>query len=343
MKRLLSNSICKLFVVYAMAGVALAEDPKPKDVGQGPWISTIATGSQPDQVLVGSSTSLLLRPSNLQRANVATPGTLENLCEIPVSIWKVIALADGNSAAVADYSGNLYVVAYADPANPKKLASGLRWIRAMIQLPDGRLLVGTEDGKIVPINLADGAVGAKVDAHTSQVFSLAVANDKLVSSGGEGTVKIWNLADMALVREVKVSDSPVWSAMLTADGQNLLTGGSDRRVNLYEANTGRLVMSLGVMSDWVSCMVALPDNVVAAGCMDGSVYLFDVPSKLRVTKLAGPGSGIWSLAVCQDAQHLIAGTRKHGLAVFSADQWQPALAETRAKAAREQPPMPPAK
>jgi WD40 repeat protein len=244
---------------------------------------------------------------------------------------------------VADYSGNIYVVSLADAANPKKVASGLRWVRTMLQMPDGRLLVGTEDGKIAPINLADGAVGNKVDAHTSQVFSITATGDKLVSAGGEGTVKIWNAADMAMVREVKVSDMPVWSAMLTADGQRLLTAGSDRRLNLYDANQGKLIMSLGILPDWISSLAALPDGVVAAGCMDGAVYVFDIASKSKVTKLSGPGSGIWSLAVCQDGQHLVAGTRKHGLVVFSSDQWQSAVAEARAKDASEQPPAPPAK
>ncbi len=153
------------------------------------------------------------------------------------------------------------------------------------------------------------------------------AIEKLFSASGDGTVKIWNAADKAMVRSISVGPQAVWDAVFVLGDKMIVTGDADRRVNLYDAATGKLQMSLGIIPDWATALEVLPNDLVAAGSLNGKIYVFDCLTRTRVMELAGPGSGVWSLSLCSDGQHLVVGTRSNGLHVISSSDWTTKAAE----------------
>ncbi len=120
-----------------------------------------------------------------------------------------------------------------------------RWSRALCNL-EGQIVAGTEDGKLVTASTADLAFTAPVDAHQGAVFSIRASSDRktFLSASGDGTVKIWNAADKAMVRSISVGPQAVWDAVFVLGDKMIVTGDADRRVNLYDAATGKLQMSL---------------------------------------------------------------------------------------------------
>ncbi len=210
-----------------------------------PWITSISSGAVPDTVLVSTATGLPLRPSQVALSKLSSPQEMTKLGETEASAWKILLLEDKNRFLVADYAGNYYVGSLADAAQWKKLEFKSRWSRALCNL-EGQIVAGTEDGKLVTASTADLAFTAPVDAHQGAVFSIRASSDRktFLSASGDGTVKIWNAADKAMVRSISVGPQAVWDAVFVLGDKMIVTGDADRRVNLYDAATGKLQMSL---------------------------------------------------------------------------------------------------
>ena len=309
-----------------------------------PWITSIGQAVEADSVVVSTATGLPLRPSQVSLAKLASPQEFVKLGETETSAWKILLLDDRSRIFATDYSGNCYVGSISDASQWKKLDFKSRWSRAACNL-EGQVVLGTEDGKIVSASTTDLAFSAPVDAHQGAIFSIRPSADRktFLTASGDGSVKVWNSADRTMIRSIAVGSQAVWDAVYVLGNQMIVTGDADRRVNLYEAASGQLQMSLGIISDWATSIEVLPNDLVAVGSLNGKVYIFDCLTKTRVMELQGPGSGIWSLSLCSDGQHLVAGTRSHGLHVISSTDWATKAAEVRQMALSEQPPAPPAK
>ncbi|MGL4419754.1 MAG: WD40 repeat domain-containing protein, partial [Gemmataceae bacterium] len=67
---------------------------------------------------------------------------------------------------------------------------------------------------------------------------------------------------------------PVKTACFSADGQRVVTGGADRLVKLWNANSGAELLTLLELPDWVMHVEFTPDGTtLVVGCLDGSVRL----------------------------------------------------------------------
>ncbi len=307
---------------------------------QGPWITSLAQSEVNDSIYATEATSLLLRQGNVHHFPGGDLANGEAIGETASSAWKIVVLRNGTGLIVSDYAGNLMRKSLEAASEPKQLATGLRWIRAMVEIPNNRLVVGTEDGKLIVFDLEKDSETARLDGHASQVMQLAMFGDALISCSADGVVKFWAADDLTMIREHKLTSNAIWSAILSPDHRYLLSGGADRRLQLHNAETGRLIMTLGVLPDWVTAIQLLPSDVVAAGCMNGRVYLFHLPSKLRIKELPGPGSAIWCLGASGDGRKLVAGTRKHGIFEVMEHAWEKELQAALERFATEHPPMP---
>src|SRR5690606_22249490 len=65
----------------------------------------------------------------------------------------------------------------------------------------------------------------------------------LVSSGDDGLVRVWDVADGSLVRTIEAHDGPVRALALTPDGRHAASGGTDGAgpAKLWDLATGALL------------------------------------------------------------------------------------------------------
>ncbi len=111
------------------------------------------------------------------------------------------------------------------------------WTRALLIVDSGKTLItGGYDGRLIWWDaLAETPVATKtLDAHKGWIRSLAVSPDgtKLASVGNDLIVKLWNIADGKLVRELKGHESYVYNAAFHPNGKTLVTG--DLYGNLFD-------------------------------------------------------------------------------------------------------------
>ena len=144
-----------------------------------------------------------------------------------------------------------------------------------------QLVAGNNQGKVRIWNAANGTVIGELAVHTGAVTGVALHPDgkRLVTSGADGTWKLWALPlpKPAAKDDKKKKDEPVkptvmatahaggvTSLVLSADGNQLLTGGADKQAKLF-AITGALVRTYSGHASGVRAVALTSDRVIAAG------------------------------------------------------------------------------
>jgi WD40 repeat protein len=132
-------------------------------------------------------------------------------------------------------------------------------------LPDGRVISGGPDGRVLVWNPADPGTGpADLGHHNGGVDAAAALPDGRVASGGrDGRVLVWNPADPgAGPAELGRHDADVHAVTVLPDGR-VISAGGDQRVRLWDAQSG------GARS-----LLACSASALATSLSPSGAYLF---------------------------------------------------------------------
>lgn len=118
-----------------------------------------------------------------------------------------------------------------------ELAGHDSWVRAFAFSQDGQTVVtGGYDGRLIwwPLAAEKPAPARTVQAHQGWIRALATSpsGELLASVGNDLTVRLWNVADGALVRELAGHGRHVYGVAFYPDGKHLVTG--DLMANLID-------------------------------------------------------------------------------------------------------------
>ena len=226
------------------------------------------------------------------------------------------------------------------------------WVRGMAFDKTGTTLVtGGYDGRLIWWPVADEAPKPirTVDAHKGWVRAVAVSPDGslLVSVGNDLVVRLWNMADGKLVRQMPGHESHIYNVAFHPDGKHLATG--DLKCNLmhWEVATGKQVrtwqaeslqkydktfiatiggfrgMAFSPDGKYVACSGITKVTNAFAGIGNPSVVVFDWETgkkqieHLSKAKLTGVG---WGITFHPDGTRIgISGGNSGGYLLF----WKP--------------------
>jgi cytochrome c len=112
-------------------------------------------------------------------------------------------------------------------------------LNAVAIAPDGEIVVAGADQNIWFLS-PSGDKRESVDAGETPIISVAVSADgALVAAAGiRGSVGIVDRKDRKLARTLVGPGLPVWSVAFFGDSKTLLTGGTDRMVRRWDAQSG---------------------------------------------------------------------------------------------------------
>ena len=147
---------------------------------------------------------------------------------------------------------------------------------------DGRYLITTAfDGSIQIRNTADGNTLHVPEPHDGPVYTGGFNRDATHAlTVSDGTVRIWNMADGSLTREIGGADThPVAAAFHPANGAQVLVAGKDGSVRLIDVTTGQELRSFDGHTDSVGTVEFSADgSTVATASRDRSIRVWDVAS-----------------------------------------------------------------
>ena len=123
--------------------------------------------------------------------------------------------------------------------------------------------------------MSSGECVKTLEGHTSYILSIEqLAQDLLVSSSADGTVKIWHLASAQCVRTIKTSSPAYVVEPIAID--RLATGGDHGIIHIWNATSGsceRLILGHSAAKQ-VTSLKLISNNRLASGCMDGTVKIW---------------------------------------------------------------------
>ncbi len=212
------------------AAVMLA-DGRAATAGEDGRIAIWRFGSErPDAVLAGHGApiaALAVAPDGRSIASASWDHT--------VRVWPLAGAGAGGGGA------------------PRVLEGHQQNVNGVAFLPDGRV---APDGEIVAAG-ADGRLhflragskpGDEVEAQPTPIIAVAISPDgKLVAASSiRGSVAIIDRRSRKLERTLVGPGLPVWSLAFFPDNRTLLTGGTDRMIRRWDAQTGEQFGSIAL-------------------------------------------------------------------------------------------------
>ncbi|HET7680124.1 MAG TPA: c-type cytochrome [Xanthobacteraceae bacterium] len=176
---------------------------------------------------------------------------------------------DGQSLVSAGYDATLRIWPLAGTGAPaiKTLASPLNSVAVA---PDGEIVAAGADGNLYFLTPA-GEQRGEVKAATTPIIALAISADgKLIAAAGiRGSVTIVERAERKVARTLVGPGLPVWSVAFFPDSKTLLTGGADRMVRRWDAESGEHIggVTMGAPEDPLAAYAGDPGAEVFRGCV----------------------------------------------------------------------------
>lgn len=145
--------------------------------------------------------------------------------------------------------------------------------------------------------------------HTGNLTDAKVApnNTYYATAGGDGTVKLWNVANNKMIRTVAYTGNYILAVQFTADSNTLIVAGNDANIRVYDVATGKFLKRIAT-AGITSISLSIDDKTLAVGSSDGNIYLYNYKTGLRIKTLSGHSGGTYAVAFSPaDANLLISG------------------------------------
>jgi len=111
---------------------------------------------------------------------------------------------------------------------------------------DAEIVTAGGDGKVYFLNMF-GEITAELPAAQAPIIAIALSHDgRLIAAAGiRGSVAIIERASHKLLRTLIGPGLPVWSLAFLHDNRTLLSGGTDRMIRRWDAETGEQIGDIG--------------------------------------------------------------------------------------------------
>ncbi|NJL62836.1 MAG: WD40 repeat domain-containing protein [Methylacidiphilales bacterium] len=186
--------------------------------------------------------------------------------------------------------------------------------------PDGNFLaVGISDtprSNVKVWQLGTGKLIHTLLGHNKPVNVVTISPDGQILASGSNKIKIWNLAKGDRVCTLWHSSS-VNAAAITPDGTILVSGTSDRKIKLWNPQTGEPLRTFMGHSGEVKALTIHPQGqVLISGSADNTINVWDLSAGKILHSLLGHTGEVKTLAISHDGQILISGSSDRTIKIW---------------------------
>ncbi|HET9673823.1 MAG TPA: hypothetical protein VFP31_03370 [Gaiellaceae bacterium] len=248
-------------------------------------------------------------------------GRLVTALRVPARATVVLFTADGKLLVAAADDGSVTVWRVARWREIRRLQHGSP-VRFVTASSDGRRLVTGADDATVKV-WGPEATPLQVFTHPGTLTSVALnrAGDTVLSSGVDGTARLWSIATGGELQVLRHEDD-VSAAVFSPDGSLVASASADRTARLWRAASGELLQTLGNNPEGLSAIAFSRDSkrVVTAG-VDGQLRTWRVSNGKRLATFRGHVAIVTGVQFSPDGRWVVsAGPSAAGLWVAATGQ-----------------------
>ena len=131
----------------------------------------------------------------------------------------------------------------------------------------------------------------------------------LAAAGQGGTIALYRLSDLRLVRLLQGHTAPVNALAFSPNSQRLASAADDGTVRLYQVDTGNLLWNINAHAGAALAIAFTPDGtLLATGGTDRNAKLWNAGTGAAVRTLSGHSGAVSCLAFSPDGQQLATGS-----------------------------------
>ena len=187
-----------------------------------------------------------------------------------------------------------------------------------LDLRGERLMGATRSGHLHWWNTATGELEGTLEAHDDAVTSISLdpAGERAVSVSWDGTTRIWNLATLECERLLGDPGGPIEAVDWGANGF-VVTGAADRKLRLWNPETGELVRSFGGHEGALLDVAVHPGGRrVASSSQDKTIRVWDLLSAEPLLTLRDHEDWVTAVAFSPDGQWLASGSHDESIRLW---------------------------
>jgi cytochrome c len=247
----------------AVNAAVLLEDRRAATGGEDGRVAIWSFGrDEPDAVLEGHGAPVVALAVSPDRKSIASASWDHTVRVWPLAggagaarrvleghsqnVNGVAFLPDGRVVS-AGYDSTIRIWSLAAPAGSPNVITLSTPLNAVAVAPDGEILAAGADGRVHFLS-AGGESSGEIEAQSTPIVSVVVSPDgrRVAASGIRGSVAIIDRASRKLLRTLVGPGLPVWSLAFFPDNRTLLTGGTDRVIRRWDAETGEQLGSIAL-------------------------------------------------------------------------------------------------
>lgn len=153
----------------------------------------------------------------------------------------------------------------------------------------------------------------------SYVSSISFSSDgNLLAVGSKGFIQIYNTSNYELIGNLHINekDAYIRSLCFTKDSKNLMSGGEDCEVKIWNVDTMKQETSLiGKSGEIYSLTISNDESILISGTSDGNIDIWDLKNRQLIKNL-NVNDIITSIIILEDQKHFVLSSLKGTVYVF---------------------------
>ncbi len=161
------------------------------------------------------------------------------------------------------------------------------------------LFIAQRSGLILVFDLEKQEVAARLTFHEKGVFDLKTiaSKNELISTGEDGTLAIWSLADFSLLYHFKVISDTVRTVALSLDEQQLALGAKDGVIRIYQSADYSLIHELKDHTLPITALQYSPKgDYLISGSRDAQLKIWGLPEYSMLHNIPAHMFSIYTIA-----------------------------------------------